>query len=117
MGVLDTDGQILLVGKNQKNSISKLILIQHALQFLPSLNNTVTIIAVNDEDDTLGVLEVMSPQRSDLVLSTNIPYGELNVLVFDSLNVEAWKVRSQLPVQARLSGGVRIMQSYRLWEW
>jgi hypothetical protein len=87
------------------------------LQFLPSLNNTVTIIAVNDEDDTLGVLEVMSPQRSDLVLSTNIPYGELNVLVFDSLNVEAWKVRSQLPVQARLSGGVRIMQSYRLWEW
>jgi hypothetical protein len=116
-GVLDTDGQILLVGKNQKNSISKLILIQHALQFLPSLNNTVTIIAVYDEDDTLGVLEVMSPQRSDLVLSTNIPYGELNVLVFDSLNIETWLVRSQLQVQVRPSGGVRIMQSYRLWEW
>ena len=79
----------MLVGENQKNSISKLILIQHALQFLPSLNNTVTIIAVDNKDDTLGVLEVMSPQRSDLVLSTNIPYGELNVLVFDSLNVEA----------------------------
>jgi hypothetical protein len=86
----------LLVGENQKNGISKLILVQHALQFLPGLNNTVTIIAVNDEDDTLGVLEVMSPQRSDLVLSTNIPYGELNVLVFDSLNVEAWKTRCQL---------------------
>jgi hypothetical protein len=79
---LDTDGQILLVGENQKYGIS------HALQFLPGLNNTVTIIAVNDEDDTLGILEVMSPQRSDLVLSTNIPYGELNVFVFDSLNVE-----------------------------
>jgi hypothetical protein len=79
----------LLVGENQKNGISKLILIQHALQFLPGLDNTVTIIAINDEDDTLGVLEVMSPQRSDLVLSTNIPYSELNVLVFDSLNVEA----------------------------
>jgi hypothetical protein len=85
---LDTDGQILLVGENQKYGISQLILIQHALQFLPGLNNTVTIIAVNDEDDTLGILEVMSPQRSDLVLSTNIPDGELNVFVFDSLNVE-----------------------------
>ena len=93
-GVSDTDWQILLVGENQKNGISKLILVQHALQFLPSLNNTVTIIAVNDEDDTLGVLEVMSPQRSDLVLSAHIPYGELNVLVFDSLNVETWKTRS-----------------------
>jgi hypothetical protein len=82
----------LLVSENQKNGISKLILIQHALQFLPGLNNTVTIIAVNDEDDTLGILEVMSPQRSDLVLSTNIPYGELNVLVFDSLNVETLRV-------------------------
>jgi hypothetical protein len=80
----------LLVGEYQKNSISKLILVQHTLQFLPCLNNTITIIAVNDEDDTLGVLEVMSPQRSDLVLSTNIPYGELNVLVFDSLDVETW---------------------------
>jgi hypothetical protein len=87
-GASYTDRQILLVGENQKNGISKLILIQHALQFLPGLNNTVTIIAVNDEDDTLGVLEIMSPQRSDLVLSTDIPYGELNVLVFDSLNVE-----------------------------
>jgi hypothetical protein len=79
----------LLVGENQKNGIPQLILVQHTLQLLPSLNNTITIIAVNDEDDTLCVLEVMSPEGSDLVLSTNIPYGELNVLVLDSLNVEA----------------------------
>jgi hypothetical protein len=89
----NTDGQILFVGENQKNGISELILIQHTLQLLPSLNNTVTIIAINDEDDALGVLEVMSPQRSDLVLSTNIPYSELNVLVFDSLDVETWERR------------------------
>jgi len=84
--------QILLVGEDQKNGIPKLVLVQHTLQFLPSLNNTITIVGINDEDDTLGVLEVMSPQRSDLVLSTNIPYGELNVLVFDSLDVETWVV-------------------------
>jgi len=107
-------GQILLVGKNQKNSVSELILIQHTLQFLPSLNNTVTVIAVNDEDDALGVLEVMSPQRSDLVLSTNIPYCELDVLVFDSLNVETDCrdgcddfTKLQLIQDCGLSGGIQ----------
>jgi hypothetical protein len=85
-----TYGQILLVGEDQKNGIPQLILVQHALQFLSGLNNTITIIAVDNEDDALGVLEVMSPQRSNLVLSTNIPYGELDVLVLDCLNVETW---------------------------
>ena len=84
----NTNWQILLVGEDKKNGIPKLILIQHTLQFLPSLNNTIAIVAVNNEDDALGVLEVMSPQGSDLILSTNIPYSELNVLIFDSFNVE-----------------------------
>jgi hypothetical protein len=80
----------LLVGENKEEGISKLILVQHALQLFPSLDNSVTIVAVNDEDDTLGILEVMSPQRTDLVLSTNIPDRELNVLIFDSLDIKAW---------------------------
>jgi hypothetical protein len=79
----------LLVGENQKNGISELILVQHALQLLTGLNNTVTIVAINNEDDALGVLEVMSPERSDLILSTNIPNSELDVLVLDSLDVES----------------------------
>lgn len=31
----------------------------------------------------------MSPQRSNLVLTTNVPYVKLDVLVRDSLDVEA----------------------------
>lgn len=81
--------QILLVGKNQENGIPQLILVQHALQLLSGLNNTIAIIAVDNEDDALGVLEVMPPQRPDLVLSTNIPHGELDILILDRLNVEA----------------------------
>lgn len=81
--------QILLVGEDQKESIPELILVQHTLKLLASLRNTITIVAVNNEDDTLSVLEVVSPQRSDLVLSTHIPHGELDVLVLDSLDVEA----------------------------
>jgi len=81
--------QILLVGEYQKNGISELILVQHTLQLLTSLDNTVTIVTIDNEDDTLSVLEVMSPQRTDLVLATDIPHGELDVLVLDSLDVEA----------------------------
>jgi hypothetical protein len=80
----------LLVGENEEKSIPKLVLVEHALQLFPSLDNSVTIVAINDKDDTLGILEVMSPQRSDLVLSTNIPDSELNVLVFDGLDVKAY---------------------------
>ena len=86
-----TYGQILLVGEDQENGIPQLILVEHALELLTSLNNTVTIVGVDDEDDTLGVLEVVPPQGADLVLTTDIPHGELDVLVLDSLDVEAWK--------------------------
>jgi len=83
-----TNRQILLVGEDQKNGVSELVLVQHALQLLPSFDDTVTIVAINYEDDTLSVLEVMSPQRPDLILSTNIPNCELNIFVLNSLNVE-----------------------------
>lgn len=86
-----TYGQILLVGENQEESIPQLVLVQHALKLLAGLDNTIAIVAVNDEDDTLRVLEVMPPQRTDLVLASDIPHGELNVLVLDSLHVEPCK--------------------------
>ena len=82
-------GQILLVGEDEEKSITELVLVEHALELLTGLDDTVAIVGVDDEDDTLGVLEVMPPQRTDLVLTTDIPHGELDVLVLDSLNVEA----------------------------
>lgn len=85
-----TYGKILLVGEDKENGIAELILVEHALELLSGLNNTVAIVGVDDEDDTLSVLEVVPPQRTDLVLTTDIPHGELNVLVLDGLDVEAW---------------------------
>ena len=84
-----THGKILLVGKDKEKSIPQLVLVEHALQFLTSLDNTIAIVGVHNEDDTLGVLEVMSPQRTNFVLTADIPHGKLNVLVLDSLDVEA----------------------------
>lgn len=82
-------GQILLVGKHQKESIPKFILVQHSLEFLTSLRHTFSVVTVNDEDNTLGVLEVVAPERTNLVLSTDIPNCEGDVLVFNSLDVKS----------------------------
>ena len=84
-----TYGKILLVCKNQEQSIPQLILVQHALQLLAGLDNTVAVIAVDNENDALSVLEIMPPQRTNLVLSSHIPYGELNVFILDRLDVKA----------------------------
>jgi hypothetical protein len=45
----------------------------------------------------------VTPQRTDLVLTTDIPNGELNVLVFHSLDVESC-TPSQFPVGGFDSG-------------
>lgn len=88
-GGVVTYGKILLVGKDKENGISELVLVEHALKLLSGLNDTVAIVGVDDEDDALSVLEVVPPQRSDLVLTTDIPHGELDVLVLYGLDVEA----------------------------
>jgi len=58
------------------------------LQLFSRLDNTIAVIAIDNEDNTLSVLEVVSPQRPNLVLPTNIPNGELDVLVFNSFDIE-----------------------------
>lgn len=107
-------GQILLVGKDKEESVSQLVLVQHSLELLACLDNTIAIIAVNDENDALGILEVMPPEWSDLVLTADVPYGELNVLVLDGFDVEANGgdgcndfAQLELIQNGRLSGGVQ----------
>jgi hypothetical protein len=51
-------GQVLLIGKNEEKSIAELILIKHPLQFLSCFSNTLPIVGIHDENDTLGILKV-----------------------------------------------------------
>lgn len=88
--ILHAHRQVLLVGKDQEQCVPQLVLVQHTLQFLTSLCHAVAVVAVDNKDDTLSVLEIMPPQWSDFVLSTNIPHGKLNVFVLDSLNIESY---------------------------
>ena len=81
-------GEILLVGEDKEDSITQFILLQHLLELLVGLRDTLTIVGVNNENKTLGVLEVVAPQGTDLVLTSDIPHGEADVLVLDSFDVE-----------------------------
>ena len=81
--------QVLLVGEDEEHGVAKLFLSKHLVEFLAVLLNSLSIIGVNDIDEALGVGVVMSPEKSDLVLTTDIPHVERDVLVLDRLDVEA----------------------------
>ncbi len=51
-------GQILLVGENEQESITELIFVEHPLQFLARLRDTLPIVGIDNKDDTLCVLEI-----------------------------------------------------------
>ena len=53
------------------------------------LFNAVTIIGVDHINEGVDVLEVVRPQIAKLELAPNVPTIELDLLVLESLNVEA----------------------------
>ena len=59
------------------------------MQLLPRLIDPGSIIAVDDEDETLCAGEVVPPEGTDFVLSADVPDVELDVFVGDGLDVEA----------------------------
>jgi len=81
--------QVLLIGEYEKDGLSQLVLGQHPHQLVPSLPDTLAVIAVHHKYKPLSVLEVMSPQRPDLVLAAHVPHGEADVFIFYCLNIEA----------------------------
>lgn len=60
----------------------------HFMQFFLRLPDSLSVIGIYDEYQSLRVLEVMSPERSDLVLATDVPNRETDVLVLNGLDVE-----------------------------
>lgn len=55
-------------------------LIQHPVQLIPCLNNSIPVIAINHKNKTLRVLEVVPPQWTDLYLEGTISFtGYANI--------------------------------------
>ena len=80
--------KILLVGENKKDGIAQFILVQHSVHLITSCINTVRIVRINNKDQSLSVLVVVTPQRTDLILTADIPNCKRNVLVLNCLDVE-----------------------------
>ena len=81
--------EILFVGINQDNGVLELFIVDHFVEFFLGIINSISIVRVDDENDTLGVGVVMPPELSDLILTTDIPHVEADILVLDSLDVES----------------------------
>ena len=65
--------KILLIGKDQKYGITEFVLVEHSVQLVTGRINTVRVIRVHDENEALRVLVVMAPERTDLILTADIP--------------------------------------------
>ena len=80
--------EVLLVGKHQQHGVTELVLSQHSVKLVPGLSYPLTIVAVHHEDESFCVLEVMSPEGPDLVLTAHVPHSEADVLVLHGLHIE-----------------------------
>lgn len=66
-------GEILLVGQDENDGLTELILAKQLLKLQGGLIDTLAIVGVDDVDDTLSVEVVVAPQGTDLVLSSDVP--------------------------------------------
>ncbi len=69
-------GQILFVAQNKKCCISEFVFSQDFLELEGSFVDSLTIIAVHNKNDSLGVVVIVPPQGSNFVLTSNVPNCE-----------------------------------------
>ena len=59
------------------------------MQFLFCFIDSLSVLTVDDENQTLGASVIVSPQWTNLVLTPNVPNVEFDILVCDRLHIEA----------------------------
>lgn len=79
----------MLIGEDEEQTLLHLAVTQYSVQLLSGLFYALTVLAVDDEYQTLSASVVVPPKRPDFVLSSNIPNVELDVLICHSLDIEA----------------------------
>merc|ERR1712118_575181 len=70
-------------------AVPHFLLVEHLGELLAGILDTVSVVAVDDKDEALRVLVIVAPERTNLVLATDVPDGEADVLVLNGLDVEA----------------------------
>ena len=64
--------QVLFISEYKDDGVPHFPVIDDPVELLPGLVYPVSVSAVHHEDEALGARVVMSPQRTDLVLTSNI---------------------------------------------
>ena len=64
--------QVLFISEYKDDGVPHFPVIDDPVELLPGLVYPVSVGAVHHEDEALGARVVMSPQRTDLVLTSNI---------------------------------------------
>lgn len=80
---------VLLVGEYKEKTVLHFSVVDDAVKLLLGLLDSGPVGRVNDKDQTLCAAKVVSPERSNLVLATDVPHVEFNVLVGNRLDVES----------------------------
>jgi len=89
---------VLLVGEDEDRDAAEIVLVDEVFKLLARglglrirnrARDAALIGAVDDEDKAIDALVVVAPERADDILAADVPHGEGDVLVLDSLDVEA----------------------------
>ena len=81
-------GQVLLVGEDEKGSVAELVVREHVVENFGTFLNALAVGTVDDEDDGVSSLVVVSPKFAKRGLTTDIPQSERKVLVLNGFDVK-----------------------------
>ena len=98
----------MLVGVDQDNGVPELLRFQQLLELVTRRLQSIGIVRIDNENETNSIWVVVSPQWTNLVLSSNIPDRERHVFVVDLLDVETNAVKCE-----RKEGGKRDTETRR----
>lgn len=85
---LRTSRQILLVREHKQQTLLHLPIAQYPVKLLLCLINSLSILTVDNKYEALCSCIVMSPEGTNLILSSDIPYIEFHVLIRHSLHIK-----------------------------
>lgn len=80
---------ILLVCVHKEGNTSQFISLEQFSELCTCLSHTFPISRVDNVNQRIESFIIMSPQRSESVLTSNIPHGQSQILVLNSLDGEA----------------------------
>mmetsp|Transcript_267 Transcript_267/g.2120 ORF Transcript_267/g.2120 Transcript_267/m.2120 type:complete len:229 (-) Transcript_267:214-900(-) len=88
--------QVLFIGKDKQSTVPHQRILDDRLEFARCSPNPLAVQRIHHVDQTVGVVEIVPPKWSQLLLTTHVPHRELYVLVLHLLYVESWWIENVL---------------------